>query len=968
MKQHLVPQGQRAHSLVGSLLSAGALVMAVVAVPVVLVSEGGSPLPSGGVHRFRLLLLSHQGFDVHIATSWLVHGALLLAWAAWVWMFVCVLIEFRSWATGRSSTRLPGSRTMQAMAACLVGTSLALISMGRILPTPTLGQRASTSASFACSPSMLNLRVIDDYGFGLGESTADGASSSGVGLAPLQEPLSRATTTGPPEDLTAEAEGTKTPECTHTVTGRETLWSIAEARLGSARRWRELAALNYSVPQLDGGMLSKTHWIEPGWNLILPPTSATSSALSANQEEAVLTSGTSTLDPDPTSTRPGPAAPEFVTTEVETKASTGWIAGVERGGEAPLPLVGAALLGAGVVTLLERMRRTQQRRRVEGGLIRLPDAKRTHMERRLRRGDGKSTADSVDVALKLFTRVCVGQGGPPPLVHGVEVHADGIELILDRTMDRGAIPHPFECRAGRPSVFIANTELQETQDDANAPFPILVTVGNGADGPQLINMEAVGSLALVGDALACDGVVRALALEMATSHWAGQFDLVLFGFGDELARFDRVGAVSDMGTLLHRLHYRRLNGEALLRSSSFGSFSHARMFEDSDTWDPLVVVCGPGTGVDDFAELVAIASDPCTGTAIIAPGPGLVTSQLWDISSGERSSSLEMFSSVVFPQTVSSAELADVGALVDTATDCEPVSVNAHPYGAMSIPMPSQHQEHLPPNDKDTARLDAVGGNNQATQCRERRIDNAIDVEVAVLGPVEVRGAEHQFTRAWAEELVIYLAMHPHGASNDAWATALWPDRLMASSSLHSTASVARRSLGHAQDGQDHLPKAHGRLRLAESVGTDWAQFVRLADTQGAGHWQEALELVRGRPFEGLRASDWPILEGIAPAMEATIVDVAGRLAGAYLHEGNPSGAEWAARKGLLVSPYDERLYRMLLRVADRAGNPAGVESVMSELIRVVADEVEPFDSVHPSTMELYRSLSRRKTLATVPH
>jgi hypothetical protein len=141
-----------------------------------------------------------------------------------------------------------------------------------------------------------------------------------------------------------------------------------------------------------------------------------------------------------------------------------------------------------------------------------------------------------------------------------------------------------------------------------------------------------------------------------------------------------------------------------------------------------------------------------------------------------------------------------------------------------------------------------------------------------------------------------------------------------------------------------------------------------LADTQGAGHWQEALELVRGRPFEGLRASDWPILEGIAPAMEATIVDVAGRLAGAYLHEGNPSGAEWAARKGLLVSPYDERLYRMLLRVADRAGNPAGVESVMSELIRVVADEVEPFDSVHPSTMELYRSLSRRKTLATVPH
>jgi len=69
---------------------------------------------------------------------------------------------------------------------------------------------------------------------------------------------------------------------------------------------------------------------------------------------------------------------------------------------------------------------------------------------------------------------------------------------------------------------------------------------------------------------------------------------------------------------------------------------------------------------------------------------------------------------------------------------------------------------------------------------------------------------------------------------------------------------------------------------------------------------------------------------------------------------------EWAARRGLLVSPYDERLYRMLLRAADLAGNPAGVEAVMAELVRVVADEADPLASVHPSTLALYRSLSRR--------
>ncbi len=244
----------------------------------------------------------------------------------------------------------------------------------------------------------------------------------------------------------------------------------------------------------------------------------------------------------------------------------------------------------------------------------------------------------------------------------------------------------------------------------------------------------------------------------------------------------------------------------------------------------------------------------------------------------------------------------------------------------------------------------------------------ASQVEVAVLGPVEIRGAARAFTRAWASELVVYLAMHPNGASNESWATALWPDRLMAPSSLHSTASVARRSLGQSRDGLDHLPRSHGRLALAKTVGTDWDRFVSLADSGHPDNWRAALQLVRGRPFEGLRSSDWPILEGIGPAIEAAVVDLSGRLAGACLGVGDPRGAEWAARKGLLTSPYDERLYRMLLRAADAAGNPAGVESVMAELISLVADDVEPLDSVHPSTMDLYRSLTRRRATPVIRH
>ena len=43
-------------------------------------------------------------------------------------------------------------------------------------------------------------------------------------------------------------------------------------------------------------------------------------------------------------------------------------------------------------------------------------------------------------------------------------------------------------------------------------------------------------------------------------------------------------------------------------------------------------------------------------------------------------------------------------------------------------------------------------------------------------------------------------------------------------------------------------------------------------------------------------------------------------------------------RRGLRVSPYDERLYRALLRAAEAMGNRVGMRSAMAELLRVAAD------------------------------
>lgn len=233
---------------------------------------------------------------------------------------------------------------------------------------------------------------------------------------------------------------------------------------------------------------------------------------------------------------------------------------------------------------------------------------------------------------------------------------------------------------------------------------------------------------------------------------------------------------------------------------------------------------------------------------------------------------------------------------------------------------------------------------------------------MSLLGPVRVRGAAGPFGRAWALELVAYLSVHPGGVPNDMWAAALWPDRLMAPATLYSVASRARRALGRSASGVDHLPRSHGRLVLSPTVGTDWGRLRRFATQDAPAAWRCGLALVRGRPFDGLRSADWTVLEGVAATVEAEVADLALRLATRCLARGDAPGAEWAGRQGLLASPFDERLYRLLLRAADLAGNPARVELVMRELVGRVGEGGDGLDAVHPETVEVYRELSRHRT------
>jgi DNA-binding SARP family transcriptional activator len=798
-------------------------------------------------------------------------------------------------------------------------------------------------------------------------------------------------TSGPahPDPTAADDEtSTMTTTTTYLVKAGDSLWSIAERQLGSPLRWGEIADLNYGRPQPDGGALTNAHWIYPGWELLLPASPEASVPVSGAEPSPeavpVPVPPVEELSDDSPPQRTGPLmagrsdqADHRTSADGERPETRGaGMAGMSEGRQsdhraspAPLGPIGYGVLGAGVILLLERMRRAQRRHRSAGLRIALPDGDLVVLEQRLRNDADPDAVEIIDLGLRAMVTQARRHGMSPPRATVIRLTDHALEIALDGAALPGPPPPPFTPGSRATSWILARepatiTALRDDSDIAqmDAPFPALVTVGRDREGLVLVDLEQAASIDVTGpNGLS---VLETIAVELATAPWADQVDLILVGFDRELGALDRVHYVPAIADVMAKVHRRVRERTALLASVGRHANWEIRWTEGGDSWDLCVVICGPEAVDGDresAATLARLAGAGGLGLAVVLGSP--TGSGRWNLSAVDGRTELTTTDATAATTTTTLHSTAvdgglatGVAALIGVAGQLDGVLPTDPPYDKLQ----DRHVGQSPPEgDRSAGNPDRSTEGVEVADLVPPPPDDP-EIEVRVLGPIDVLGAARPFTRAWAIELIVYLAMHPNGASSEQWATALWPDRIMAAASLHSTASAARRSLGVSASGEDHLPRAHGRLSLSDSVGSDWSRFVELSERPDPRCWGQALELIRGRPFEGLRAPDWVLLEGIAANVEASVVDLANRYAVHCLSVGDPSGAEWSARQGLRVSPYDERLYRTLLRAADAAGNPAGVESVMAELIRLVAEDVEPYDAVHPETLDLYRSLSRR--------
>jgi hypothetical protein len=129
--------------------------------------------------------------------------------------------------------------------------------------------------------------------------------------------------------------------------------------------------------------------------------------------------------------------------------------------------------------------------------------------------------------------------------------------------------------------------------------------------------------------------------------------------------------------------------------------------------------------------------------------------------------------------------------------------------------------------------------------------------------------------------------------------------------------------------------------------------------------------MIRGPLFGGLRRADWAVFDGTQSCIETLVVRTALRAADACMARGLGGEAASMVRRALRVSPYDERLYRALLRATAAQGNRVGLRSTMAELLTLAGEpgtghaespqvgrpDEARLGCLHPETTDLYRGL-----------
>ncbi|MHB1850512.1 MAG: BTAD domain-containing putative transcriptional regulator, partial [Acidimicrobiales bacterium] len=751
---------------------------------------------------------------------------------------------------------------------------------------------------------------------------------------------------------------------TYVVQRGDTLWGIAERQLGDPMRWSEIYALNEGRPQPGGASLTDPHWIDPGWTLLLPTSTAaptppaTPMPTSSTGSATVPTSGPSRPSASPvTPGAPAPAisAPSAAPAPCHPEPTVGGrgngtetVRGDPVGAPVQLPSgsVVAGSFAAGVLSAvaLGRLRRRHAYR------YRPPEPGRDLASPPLRptlhhltRG---AHADDDDEEVPLAASVREGRDG------------GGTAPAASNGAARGA-SHP-----GGPGFSLDDAERR--QDPGRLEVGILGGRSVACDITDLSGVALCGPVADdVARALLCGLVVRAgpgAAEVLCTGALAGR---LLPGLGP-LPAIRQVTTPEDMA--------RAVEAERIARARRLEAASapDAKRFraEHPENPLPLLLVLADGPSAASAGRWVALgAGVPPLGIAVVFLGdtPAAVGQLVLDdtrtvieaepAGPAERLCGAQMFGlradeAVELLDVLADATTAGSDSASEEAGVTEHVGVDDHGDGASGA-APSPH-------GSDLMWPEPAAGDDTGEQAER-------PIRVEVLGAMQITAFGQPVAtgiRSRAKALLAWYLCRPEGASAEQAVDALWPDT--------PPEAVLRqfwRALGDLRAGlrgpggetPEVLEKTGERYRPAPGEIT--CDLWELQAALGAAARAEDDDAARQALRRGVEVYRGDLLDGMGdPWVEPVRQDLHRRALDAHLRlaeleetAGRPDAAVATLEQAIELDRYAEEPYRRLMTLHAAQGRLDAVGSTWRQLnLRLAELDLD----VEPASARLHRTLT----------
>jgi len=798
----------------------------------------------------------------------------------------------------------------------------------------------------------------------------------------------------------------------------DSLWRIAARTLGDGERWPEIFELNKGKPQPNGGAFLTPSLIFPGEEFALPAYATVPVAPSEQPDPPALPAP---VTPPPSTAAPGtPATPGPSTQQAPADADSAGEPGFSWGTELFVGLSFASAVSAALV--LARRRHRRRYRPGSGDRADLPVAPVVYQ---LRLAHLRADQDD-DLDLELDDGL--GQAGdrprraPAPAVvrgagdGGLVEHApvmtvgvlDGREIALDLAAAHGlGLIGPGAAAAARALLVTVLTTTTETERGATrmvvAAEDLAALLGRrAAQAPLPAGLHVVADLDAALNALEAETLVR--TGRQRRQHGTGWPPLVLVARAPERQR-QRLQAVLDNGSTVGvtglllgqwssgATAYVRDDGTISTTSPGLGEpLRGTRVFRlgDADTADLLTLL--HHADPDDELEPETATHDEHVP---LVPGPDLTepdaVRHVSDATQerGERTATEPKVESKVEALAGDTdLELRATGDAVSQRVDTNLEILGADPVPASPLglrPRPSQpatDQAGLIGAATDADARDVDKGNPADVPEHDRTGHPlgvaVVPLRISVLGPPRVwwrpaasdsQAVEREITAVFqprVRELLVFLALHPDGASREALIAALWasspPEKT--TNAMNTSLSRMRRAVAAATEGglSDVVLVGEGRYQLdPELVEVDYHRFAAAVAARRAVATNQDRVEAYGRivdsytgPLADGLSSEW--IETAREAVRRDAIDAVAALARALVDQ-DPQQTLDLLEVARAFDPHNELIYRDIMRLQERLGQLDAIPRTLTLLTTRLA-EVD--DRPTPQAVSLAQRLRRR--------